>query len=303
MVQDPSSVTRRTDQFHSLTLFQAGFSFAKRHYLLTAFYIVGLLLVQFGTGLAVSQVQRQNFDKALAKIDMAALEEARAQAFHGAHDVSNLSTSRMTDAHPVDQQYRQSRGWFFTCDKQCHEMYELSQLAKQALQRQEDAYNAAISEARASVGIFSEYGVSDARESFWNSYYGGTSFAKRMSYYDALFMSIGAMRRDESLLSVFLNWLLSAALNFTMGMITALVTFMFHVGSLLFSYQASPLTAVGFFALAFCGAFAVIASFLVGAYFAAATTALVALTATGNMRIEFQPDGRQGRMRIRHHRD
>ena len=114
---------------------------------------------------------------------------------------------------------------------------------------------------------------------------------------DALFMSIGAMRRDESLLSVLINWLISAAINFTVGMFSALVSFMYHVGTLLFSYQASPMTAVGFFILAFCGAFAVIASFIVGAYFVAASTAFVALSATGNLRIE--SGQRNPRMRIR----
>jgi len=203
----------------------------------------------------------------------------------------------------ADQEYRNSRGWFFTCDHHCHELYEISQKMNLELARQEEAYANALSEARAQVGIFSEYGVTDARESFWDAYYRGAGFAKRMSYWDALWMSIGAMRRDESLLSVFLNWLLSAALNFTIGMISALISFMFHLGSLLFSYQASPLTAITFFGLAFAGAFAVIASYLVGAYFVAATTAFVTLQATGNLRIEFEPDQGNRRMRIRPHEE
>ena len=74
-----AAVARRQD-FHSLTLFQAGVNFAKRHYLMTTFYIVGLLIVQFATGFAVNASQRQNFDRALGKIDMVALENAREMA-------------------------------------------------------------------------------------------------------------------------------------------------------------------------------------------------------------------------------
>ena len=75
-----ASVVRRGD-FHSLTLLKAGANFAKNHYLLTTFYTVGLLIVQFASGFAVSSGQREQFDTALGKIDMVALEKAREMAY------------------------------------------------------------------------------------------------------------------------------------------------------------------------------------------------------------------------------
>jgi len=76
-------VTARAENFNSLTLFKAGVNFAKRHYLMTSFYILGLLIVQFATGLAVSTTQRHQFDQALGKIDFVALEKAKENAFLG----------------------------------------------------------------------------------------------------------------------------------------------------------------------------------------------------------------------------
>ena len=78
-----TSVTARPTEFNSLSLFNAGINFAKRHYLLTATYIVGLLVVQFASGLAVSHMQRQQFDQALGKIDMHALDQAKENAMIG----------------------------------------------------------------------------------------------------------------------------------------------------------------------------------------------------------------------------
>ena len=68
------------NQFNSLTLFQAGLGFAKRHYMLTAFYIVGLLLAQFATGFTVTTPQRAQFEKALSSMDLGSLERARENA-------------------------------------------------------------------------------------------------------------------------------------------------------------------------------------------------------------------------------
>jgi len=222
-------------------------------------------------------VEREHFEQALARIDITALQQAK--------DFAAISY----------QDYRNTKGWF-SCDDACMSMYNRYLQAAADSQFHEDAFAKALSDARASVGIFSEYGVADARERFWDSYYQGSAMAKRMSYWDALFMSIGAMRRDDSLMSVFINWLLNVAVNFTMGMISALISFMFHVGSLLFSYQASPASAISFFILAFCGAFAVIASFVVGAYMLAAATAFVALKASGNLTIEFPTQGPRRRI-------
>lgn len=177
--------------------------------------------------------------------------------------------------------------------------YDQYQQALKQLEFQEDQYAKTLSDARAEVGVFSEHAVEDARGTFWESYGRGVSFAKRMSYFDALYMAIGSMRRDESLVSLILNWLLQVAMNFAVGMVSALISFVFHVGSLIMSYQASPVSGVSFFVLAFSGAFSVIASFIVGAYMFTATT-YFAVVQVSKMAIENE---RANQQRLHQHVD
>ena len=223
--------------------------------------------MQFATGFTVTREQENVFQKSLMNGNFGALKIAREQAYLAYED------------------YRQSRGWFFSCDDNCQQLYLESQKAEKILKQREEEYSKALSEARASVGVFSEYAVTDARESFWDAYSRGVGFAKRMSYYDALYFSISSMRSDESLMSVILNWLFSAIMNFVVGMMSALISFMFHVIGLIFSYQADPIRGTSFFILAFCGGFAIIASFVVGAYFVAASSFFV-ISKMFNLRIE-----------------
>lgn len=168
-------------------------------------------------------------------------------------------------------------------------LWDISQQSNFKVQENERAYDAALSDARSKVGVFSAYAVEDARETWWSAYDNGVSFAKRMSYYDAFSLAIGSMRRDDSLASVVLQFLISAMLNFVMGMITALVAFLVHAVQLVVSYQANPLTGFGFVLMSGTAAFAVVASFVVGAYVAVAAVAAVSIQAVGG-RIEFQQE-------------
>ena len=68
----------------------------------------------------------------------------------------------------------------------------------------------------------------------------GKSFAQRQSKWDALFMGIGAMGRDENLLSYILRLLLSVAFNFTIGkvyMLPAAFAFQWHIFYIIAVYQ------------------------------------------------------------------
>ena len=260
----------------SLFLVKAGINFARRHYVATALYIVGLVLFQFASGYAVTPAMKTNYEAALQHTDFPRLYKAREELA--------LRT----------QDYRSVKGWF-SCDETCEAARRDMVLAQQELDAA-DAHNArALSQARASVGVFSEYGVADARESFWESYEHGKVFAKRASMYDALFMSISAMRRDDSLLSVVINWAIQALINFTMGMVGALFGFAWQLWALLTSYQVGAAEAFAFFSLALLAALSLLGSIVVGLYATAAGTAFVAIKASGAT-LRIQPgDGRRGR--------
>jgi hypothetical protein len=265
------------EQQLSTYLFKTGLSFAKRHYLLTCSYILGLLVLQFAQGFAVTPALRDAYDGAMQQTDIPRLHEA------------------MEELAVRQQTYYDSKGWFFSCDDTCQEAKASLALAQQELDAAE-AHNARVlSTARARVGVFSQYGVQDARDKFWGAFEAGRGFAKRASMYDALFLSINAMRRDDSLLSVVLNWLFQMALNFTLGMIGALIGFASQLYFLLSSYQAGWGEALAFFGLAMAAACSVLASFIVGLYLTAATGAYVAVKASGG-RVRITAGGTAHRM-------
>lgn len=289
----------------ALSLFKGGVNFAKRHYLATTLYVLGLIVFNLATGFAVNEVQRREYTAIISTIDIGELEKAKKRARLSYED------------------YYDSKGWFFSCDAKCTRNHQIYEADVRRVEEIEASHYAVVSKARSGVGVLSEYAVSDARDLFSEAFHRGKEFAKRQSIFDALFLGLSAARRDESLLSVLLNWLLQAALNFTIGMLSALVSFGFHVGSLIISYNGSgnALSAIGFFFLAFTAACAYVASFIVGGLLlllrfffqveyvsarqltkgwaglyvvAAGTTYLVVKTVTANgMRLEFEP-GRRG---------
>ena len=52
------------------------------------------------------------------------------------------------------------------------------------------------------MGVLSEYGVAETRDSFWRAFAGGKGFAKRQSMMDLLFTGLRYSSRDESTASV-----------------------------------------------------------------------------------------------------
>ncbi|KAH9256277.1 hypothetical protein BASA81_005498 [Batrachochytrium salamandrivorans] len=213
----PRRAGKEEEQIDALVLFKSGLNFAKRHYWLTLVYIFGLVMVQFAQGFAVSEAQHDEFKQILGTIDIQAMDLAK------------------TNAQIAYDEYRASRGWFFTCDEECTRLYSESQSANAVVADHEREFNLALSNARSKVGVFSEFAVEDARESWWSAYEGGISFAKRMSYYDAFSLAIGSMRRDDSLASVVLQFLISAAMNLMVGMVSSFLSFVIHLVQLVLS--------------------------------------------------------------------
>jgi amino acid transporter len=88
--------------------------------------------------------------------------------------------------------------------------------------------------------------------------------------WDAMFIGIRHMRRDESMLEYGLRVLMQVLINFSLGLLMALVIFIFGLWSSVKSYQPNPIVAVLFFISAACAAFAFVTTYLLGIYGATA---------------------------------
>jgi hypothetical protein len=156
--------------------------------------------------------------------------------------------------------------------------------------------------AKRTAGIFSEVGVGEIKDSFWQKFHAGKQFAKRQSMWDALFIGIrqgtrGREReravylsrlllynifsliclhfsavsrgRDESWIEYGLKILMQVLLNFSVGLCMALIFFIFGLWSIIQSYQTNPMVAVLVFCGAAAAAFAFVMSYLMAIFGAA----------------------------------
>lgn len=248
----------------STVLIDAGVRFVKRNPIPVGIYAFGLLICLFFSGLRVAPQHQKAFEKVLDTID---------------YDKLNISADIYYSAK---RKYDASRGWFFTCNADCKKYKKQSELAYNDYQNEIKKEQLATATAKSHLGLFSTYGVAETRDLFWNKFAQGRGFAQRQSKWDALFLGIRAMGRNESFVEYILNVVINLLLNFTFGVFMAVVGFIFSLYSVIVSYQAPILQALPFFLLASLSAVAFALTWIVGLYVAAAGTAFVVVKAAAS---------------------
>ena len=247
---------------------------AKKNPIMTGSYLLGLVvLLMAGSGTKLTYDQAMEYNRIMSSIDVEA------------------EYSASNDYALAKQRYDRSKGWF-TCNDECQFYKKRASEAKVILDRiRKEGYNR-MSDAKAVAGLFSEVGVGETKDAFWEYFTNGQRFAKRQSMWDMLFMGMRSMSRDESFLEYAMKILFQVLINFSIGLIMALVFFVFGLWSIVQSYQASPLTAVLFFVLALCAGFAFVSTYLLAMYGAAGGAVYgVAKLAEGQLRLEQQRGG------------
>ena len=215
----------------STALINVGIRVVKNNKLKVGGYFLGLLLCLFFSGWKVTDNQRADYFAELDKVDNTALYETGSQlneAYNG---------------------YQRSKGWF-SCDAVCQSYKNDMQNYQRQYDQLKKDEAAKIASAKSKLGIFSEYGVEETRNLFWERFGQGKGFAQRQTKWDALFMGMSAMGRDEKLVSYLLRLVLSFLFNFTIGVVGAVVVFICNLYSLIQTFQTSFLTGLVFFAFA-----------------------------------------------------
>lgn len=261
-------------------------AFARRNKGITFSYLFGILILLLaGSGTKLTYDQQREYNRIMNSIDL---------------EAEYLASN---DYYSATQAYRATKGWLpWSCDDLCQRNKKRMDRAKDRLDAIRDEGYARMSDAKATAGLFSEVGVGEVKDSFWEYFQAGKQFAKRQSMWDAMFMGIRgiARGRDESMLEYALKVLLQVLLNFSLGLIMALFVFVFGLWSIVKSYQPDPLTAVLFFICAACAAFAFVATYLLAIYGAAAGGVYgLAKMAEANLRLE---NGQGRRQRVQYNR-
>jgi hypothetical protein len=193
----------------SSALVVAGVRTIKKNPIKFSAYIVGVLICFFFNGYKCSPESLKKYEDIISNVDYSNVEIAKSKL------------------HRYYDQYYHSKGWFFTCDKTCQINYKEYQVAQREFDMVRGIEEEKISKAKSHLGVFSEHGVAETRDLFWDRFSQGKQFASRQSKWDLLFISIRAIGRDESLVEYLLRLLLSVLFNLTIGVCSAVITFVF----------------------------------------------------------------------------
>jgi len=131
------------------------------------------------SGTALSSGQKSQYNSIMSSVDTT-LEYEAAREYKEAQAI-----------------WYNSKGWF-SCDSFCQRNKSRMDAKKTTYDAVRAEGNARVSDAKAVAGVFSEVGVGEARDSFWEYFNRGAKFAKRQSMWDALFTGFRSMGRDES---------------------------------------------------------------------------------------------------------
>jgi hypothetical protein len=142
--------------------------FAKRNKVISGSYIFGILFILLiGSGTKLSVDQSRRYDAIMSTVDIHAEYQA---------------SSNYAEAMHV---YRSTKGWF-SCDHVCQRHKAHMEKQKAILDDVRREGYARMSDAKSVAGIFSEVGVGEVKESFWQYFSQGKSYAKRQTMWDAM---------------------------------------------------------------------------------------------------------------------
>lgn len=279
---------RNTDEL-STALITLGVTAVKKNPMKVGFYLVGLLLFIFFQGFKVSPIQREQFHEALKVMNT---------------DQVNQAEDAMLDAM---FHYRRLR-WNFivyeSCSTDCQyykNLYHEKRKIYEDLAREEQEK---LSIAKSKLGILSEYGIDETRTLFQNSFQFGKRVATRQSQWDFFFYTINSISRsrDESILVYLIKILTTVLFNFTMGVIIAVIGFMYQLVGLVQSFHVTWYTGLFFFAFASLAAISYALTWLIGLYLLACGGVYVTVKlVAANMRLE--NGGARAGQNIRYHEE
>ncbi|KAL1525070.1 hypothetical protein AB1Y20_019943 [Prymnesium parvum] len=216
-----------------------------------SWWVVGLYVLFFAKGLTPSPESEQKYSELMQQAVFS--NEAREMEEHVRSAMRHLDK-----VHVWGWRWREPYASLVP-----ERMAEL-EMAQRNLEQALAERNALISEAKGAVGIWSTHGVEDVRDRFWKAYQSGKDFAQRMSWWDTAFVFMGRGSRDEEAALTLLRWVGQIMMNFTVGLLSALVSFGFSLVGMIWEYKTSLFGGLLFFTVAFSAAASMVAAFIGG---------------------------------------
>lgn len=206
--------------------------------------------------------------------------------------------------HDARHAVSDARTWTWRFDAQQRAVVHAARAVEaerlRAFQAADVEYERHLRRARREFGLFSEYGVGEARTKFWQEYKAGKVFARQQTAWDVFAYVLSGGREDESMVQFVAEWLLRVCLNLTVGLVTAVFAFMCRLPGLIWAFAPPLHEALLFFCVASLGAVAVVSGTLGLMYGAAGGAVYAVARASHQARLEAQ---RQAGLEGRAHSD
>lgn len=213
--------------------------FVARRKTIASFYLLGLFLACFGAGFSVDEHAASTYNDKINQVSTL---------------TANRTASLLAKLSVSERLYHEKKGWF-SCDTTCMAYYNEVLVLRDDLVRIKAKRDGLLLEAKSNVGAWSSIGISELRESFWDSWERGKEAARRLTMVDAIFISLSSFGasphdpRDDSFLYTVFQILLQFLINLSVGLITSLIIFLVDAWSIIASYGPSFLSSISLFVL------------------------------------------------------
>lgn len=271
-----------------INVFNVAKGFVQRHPAKVSLYVIGLVLMLFFQGFAITATQRQSYFQELTKLD--SILDTK----------SNLE--QQLDLAYLDYNQNRKYSFFFfekcdtpICQSAKHHYLQMKQEIF-ATEKQEEQIR---SNAKTKLGVLSEYGIDEIKTTFYSSLGFGKRFAKNQSKYDFIYSMIQSMfissSRDEAFLVYVIRFIMTVVFNFTLGMVLALISFAYSLVSVLRSFQVGYIDGLFYFGMGLIAATSYIITWLAGFYLLTGGAIYLGIKAVGSTaaRIANDPQMRQ----------
>ena len=146
-----------------------------------------------------------------------------------------------------------------------------------ALQKERDGI---LREGKKALGLWSDAGLEESRQLLWTSFDTGKVFAQRQTFWDSIFALFDS--RDKDWFTLLVQLLFTAVINYTIGGVMAVITFVVSLPSFLSSFAPSWPSAIAFFMVAAVGATSLVATYIAALFAAGTAVAVTTASFVGN---------------------
>lgn len=174
--------------------------------------------------------------------------------------------------------------WFYWWRPEHRKLVEARRPAVKAAQQRVRALQkereGILREGKAALGLWSDAGLEESRQLLWTSFDTGKVFAQRQTFWDSIFAVFDS--RDKDWFTLLIQLLFTAVINYTIGGVMSVITFIVTLPSFLASFAPTWPSAIAFFTVAALGAVSLVATYVAALFAAGTAVAVTTATFVGN---------------------